>query len=119
MQKVTLRKISILGLVLMAASAVTAAMVPSKADKKAINAANGSLTENSATHANGVVSSVTCAPDTAGGNISDLACTASSAAGSVTTGGPGGGSVSSDNFNASSANADAGRGADNTSSDHI
>lgn len=45
MQKVTFKKLSILGLVLMAASAVTAAIVPNKAkDDKAFAA--GSLTRN-------------------------------------------------------------------------
>lgn len=45
MQKVSIRKLSILGLVLMAASAVTAAIIPSKSDKKAIKFdAAGSLT---------------------------------------------------------------------------
>lgn len=48
MQKISIRKLSILGLVLMAASAVTAAVMPFKTDKKVIQANNGSLTFSSA-----------------------------------------------------------------------
>ena len=47
MQKVSLRKLSVLGLVLMAASAVTAAIVPSKSkDLKQVNSANNGLLRN-------------------------------------------------------------------------
>lgn len=117
MQRLSFKKISILGLVLMAASAITAAMAPGRSDKKAINLAAGSITDNSLIQANGDVSSVTCAPDTANGVISDLACTASTDKGSLTTGGTGGGITSSNN-SPSSESADYGVGQDNTSSDN-
>ena len=43
MEKVSLRKLSVLGLVLMAASAVTAAVAPNKADDKRVSNNNGTL----------------------------------------------------------------------------
>ena len=88
----------------MAASAVTAAVIPGKNDKKAINLDAGSITDTSSINGNGAVSSITCAPDSDGA-ISTLACTASTNQGSVTTGGPGGGAATS-NEAVSSVNGD-------------
>lgn len=84
MQKLSLRKFSILGLVLMAASAVTAAMIPDKSDKKTINLAPGSITDTSSINGGGAISSITCAPDS-NDTISDCACTASTSIDSLTT----------------------------------
>ena len=80
MQKLSIRKLSILGLVLMAASAVTASVIPGKSDKKEANKfAAGSLTEESVTHDNDGGSSVTCALDTQGeGQAITAPCNASS-----------------------------------------
>jgi len=64
MQKLSIRKISILGLVLMAASAVTAAVLPSKSNNNADKFAAGSLTNADAVGVNGNLSSLTCAADT-------------------------------------------------------
>jgi|GEM_PF-1046220 len=64
MQKLSIRKISILGLVLMAASAVTAAVLPSKSNKNADKFADGSLTHADWVGINGNLSSLTCAADT-------------------------------------------------------
>lgn len=67
MQKTTVKKLSILGLVLMGASAVTAAIMPNKAENKdAQKFANGSLTRNSLLNAggNGADPSMTCTADT-------------------------------------------------------
>lgn len=49
MKKVSVKNLSLLGLVLMAASAVTAAVVPDKSDSKRVN--NGTLRNFSATDA--------------------------------------------------------------------
>ena len=73
MQKKSIRKISILGLVLMAASAITASMVPSKSYSKMDKFYAGSLTFFSMIPNAGSASSVTCAPDTLAGGI-QLAC---------------------------------------------
>ena len=73
MQKLSIKKISILGMVLLAASAVTAAVIPSKSDKS-IKAVDGSLTQTSDDNQ---LSSVTCNPDS-DSQISQQACTASS-----------------------------------------
>lgn len=58
MQKVTLRKVSVLGLVLLAASAVTAAIVPAKKNTKAADACNGNIL----TTVSGVNRDHTCKP---------------------------------------------------------
>src|SRR5688572_3415412 len=47
MERKTVKQVSILGLVLLAASAVTAAMLPNKSNDKSVQAANGSLTASS------------------------------------------------------------------------
>jgi hypothetical protein len=73
MQKSSVKKYSILGLVLLAASAVTAAIMPNKAEQN--NFAGGSLTASQ-------TSRITCAFTTLGVGA---ACTLSTAAGSVTT----------------------------------
>lgn len=70
MQKVSVKKLSILGIVLMAASAVTAAIIPSKPDEN-VRFAAGSLTQNSAP-GGGIVSSWTCELDTTPGSINNL-----------------------------------------------
>jgi hypothetical protein len=109
MQKLSIRKISILGLVLMAASAVTAAVIPSKADKKDVKKfADGSLTQISESpNGSAQASSMTCEAATDGDvahacNISD----------SNTTGqGAGSASVSS-----ADGDNDANVGQDNTTS---
>jgi hypothetical protein len=86
MQKVSFRKVSILGLVLMAASAVTAAVLPAQDDENASDRfANGSLTNRSALNGGGVDSSLTCAPDT-GGGTANCNATSQDVAGSETTG---------------------------------
>lgn len=78
MQKVSIQKFSLLGLVLMAASAVTAAILPSNSKNDKDFVANGSLT-NSTTAAIGGVVQQTCTPtsiinnacnDTAAGEVS-------------------------------------------------
>jgi hypothetical protein len=109
MQKISLKKISILGLVLMAASAVTAAMVPAKADKKVV-AGEGSLTFSS--DGEGLSESITCNPDSNFGNFSQGQCTASSElnASATTTGQSG--AVSSND----AATGNGGNGQDNTTS---
>jgi hypothetical protein len=79
MQKTSIRKYSILGLVLLAASAVTAAMLPSSSNDKA-NVLGGSLTND-----NGATSRVTCtASDGPTNAISN--CNPSTGAASSTTG---------------------------------
>lgn len=96
MQITSARKLSILGLVLMAASAVTAAVIPGKSDKKDVNKFQaGSITEGSALNDN-EGSSVTCAPDTL--NNITAPCNASSQDGlsqTTVTGGTSNNSVSS------------------------
>lgn len=89
--KLSVRKLSVLGLVLMAASAVTAAVLPAKADNNADKLINGSLTDDSEP-GNNKDSSVTCAPETEGGTIQQ-ACNASTGdtGGSETTGALGSG----------------------------
>lgn len=111
MQRLSIKKISILGLVLMAASAVTAAMVPKQSDKKPIKFAEGSLT---LTSNDGDNSSVTCNPDS-NSNISQQACTASTGA-SLTTTRANNPTPGTSNDASSSQPADGGVGADNTSS---
>lgn len=81
MQKLSIKRISILGLALMAASAVTAAMVPNKADKKPIKFAEGSLTLTSNDNDQ---SSMTCNPDS-DDHFSQQACTASTGDSLTTT----------------------------------
>lgn len=68
MQKLSMRKLSILGLVLMGASAVTAAVIPSKSDKKDAKKFDaGSLTAISESpNGTAAASSVTCEVDTEG-----------------------------------------------------
>jgi hypothetical protein len=119
MQKLSLRKISILGLALMAASAVTAAMVPKNIKKPIKLADAGSLTDTSSVGGNRAASSITCAPDS-DDQISQQACTASTGDGSATT------STRQDKPNplssnsaVSSANADGGAGANGTTSDNV
>ena len=109
MQKLSIRKISILGLVLMGASAVTAAVLPSKPDNKLDKDkfAAGSLTNNSSIPNAAAASSITCAPDT---NALNNNCNASTAAASETTGSEAGNSTSN-----SSLPADGGLGGNNTS----
>jgi hypothetical protein len=63
MQKLSIKNLSILGLVLTAASAVTAAVLPSKSEKKAVFL-QGSLTQISEFFGAGPISSITCEPDT-------------------------------------------------------
>lgn len=74
MKKLSIRKISILSLVLLTASAVTAAVVSDKTGRKTNNLAEGSLTLTSDNEDN---SSITCNPDS-NSNISQQACTATS-----------------------------------------
>lgn len=78
MQKISVKRLSILGAVLMAASAVTAAILPNKTDKDGMQAA-GSLTQNG-------TSRLTCT--VSDGVLGDpaSACNASTAQGSSTTG---------------------------------
>jgi hypothetical protein len=61
MQKLSIQKVSLLGLVLMAASAVTAAILPSDSKSDKVRLENGSLT-NSTTAAVGGVIQQTCTP---------------------------------------------------------
>lgn len=109
MQKLSFRKISILGLVLMAASAVTAAVLP-KSDNKLDKFAAGSLTDHSSLNNAGAVSSITCAPTL--GAIGQ-GCNYSTADGSETTGADLGGN--DDSTSNSSLPADGGLGGNNTS----
>jgi hypothetical protein len=96
MFNMSFRKFSILSLVLMIASAVTAAIISGSKDKKSVHLAPGSMTDTSSINGSGVVSSITCAPDS-NFDISNCACNASTKNGSLTTGGPGGGEITSDN----------------------
>jgi hypothetical protein len=100
MQKLSMRKYSVLGLVLLAASAVTAAVIPSKSnkgksDKKDVKFAGFSLTRVSASpDGSAPLSSVTCEPDTnVPAHITDAACGwTDTGAGSQTTVSPNGSS---------------------------
>jgi hypothetical protein len=96
MSKTSFIKFSIIGFILMTASAVTAAIMPDGKDKKGANLAPGSLTDTSSIDGMRAVSSITCAPDSDLA-ISDCACTASTKNGSLTTGGPGGSELTSEN----------------------
>jgi hypothetical protein len=74
MRKVSIKNWSLLGLVLMAASAVTAAVLPNKSDRKITN--NGTLRNNSG--GNGAAGVFSCIPhDTA------VSCTANTATNSA------------------------------------
>lgn len=61
MQKLSLRKMSVLGLVLMGASALTAAIVPAKKERSGDGQNNGRLALNSATA--GGANVLSCVPD--------------------------------------------------------
>lgn len=65
MKKVSVRRLSVLGVVLMAASAVTAAILPSKADGKFVN--NGTLRTGVATDDDSPVALKTCVTNADGG----------------------------------------------------
>jgi hypothetical protein len=116
MQKVSIKKLSILGLVLMGASAVAAAVIPNKSDKKPFNVQFGdSITEDSAP-GDANADSWTCAPDSEA-NKSDDACTATSQLGGSCTTGATGCGLESSNGEVSSRN-DNGIGANQTTSNN-
>jgi hypothetical protein len=81
MKQVTLRKVSILGVVLMAASAVTAAVLPSNKSDDSQFAADGSVTTSTSP---GVTGSRTCAP-TAPAAVKNCHITAASGTTTVET----------------------------------
>lgn len=97
MQKLSFRKISILGLVLMAASAVMAAVMPNKNDKNA-KLVNGSLTIHSSVDNAGDASSITCEV-TADISNANQACTDTASTG---TGAPSATTVSAGSSNGAS-----------------
>lgn len=114
MQIISLKRFSVLGLVLVGASAVTAVMAANKSDKKEKDAkfAAGSLTRHSSLNNAGNESSRTCAPDSDAA-ISTKACNDSvTGVGTVTTAT---GNLSS-NGEASSASNDHGVGSNETTS---
>jgi hypothetical protein len=82
MQKSSIRKYSILGLVLITASAVTAAILPSKSnsDSKDKNLLNGRLTASA-----GAVSQQTCVPDGAVCDVTESGTSANQGGGQTST----------------------------------
>jgi hypothetical protein len=84
MKKVSLKKLSVLGLVLMAASAVTAAILPTNTNKLQANSAdNGTLRSQSGVGNDNNVPVVSCVADNAGDNVFSCHLTAGSSTGAA------------------------------------